>query len=67
MREADSCGSTTIREDDLFAQEEKTHTPGSWDQFEGNQHLISATSTYEGRTSVCYRTANSLLILLYKV
>ena len=47
MREADSCGSTTIREDDLFAQEEKTHTPGSWDQFEGNQHLIAATSTYD--------------------
>ena len=33
-------------EDDSFAQEEKSHNAGDWDQFAGNAHLISGRSTY---------------------
>ena len=30
----------------MTVEEESTHKTGSWDQFEGNAHLINQPSTY---------------------
>ena len=36
----------TLSESALI-DEERSHCPGSWDQFDGNKHLISTASTYD--------------------